>query len=77
MGASRWLTVERHRTSADCLAYLREREIQVFASDCPPVVKPKEEERAKPEHWRDHRSGETEFDAVPIEQLPFVRASAG
>jgi len=75
MGASRWLTVSRYRSAADCCAHLREQELQIFASDCPPVLEADDEARDKPDRWRDQR--DAAFDALPIDQLDFAGAGGG
>jgi len=33
--ASRWLTIRRYRSAADCIAHLHASDVQVYASDCP------------------------------------------
>ena len=37
MGASRWLTFMRYKSAEECYAALRELELQVVTSDCPPA----------------------------------------
>ena len=73
MGASRWLTVAKYRSSVDCCAYLRENDIRILASDCPPVLDAPE--AAEPERWRDQR--DNAFDAVPIDTIDFSATMGG
>ncbi len=69
MGASRWLTVTRHRSSADCGAALRELDLAIYASDCPPS------EVAETD-LRSEQPLRERFAAVPIDDLDF-RAKHG
>jgi tRNA (guanosine-2'-O-)-methyltransferase len=69
MGASRWLTVTRYRSSADCGAALRQLDLAVYASDCPPSEADEKDQRSE-QPLRDR------FEAVPIDNLDF-RAKRG
>lgn len=47
MGASRWLSVHRYRSSFACYEALRELDLQILASDCPPLDAEEGEEVAE------------------------------
>ena len=66
MGASRWLSVTRYRSSVACYEALRERGLRIFASDCPPADDADDEaglawQTAKP----------YEYAAVPVDALDY------
>jgi len=75
MGASRWLNVSRYTSSRDCLAALRELDLQVLTSDCPPLSDEEgsggEEETAQQTH-KSHQ-----FEARPIDAVDFGARPAG
>ena len=83
MGASRWLTVSRYTSSRTCLAALRELDLQVLTSDCPPLSDEEgsgvEEETAQQAQgeggWQTHKSHQ--FEARPIDALDFGARPAG
>mmetsp|Transcript_22314 Transcript_22314/g.67873 ORF Transcript_22314/g.67873 Transcript_22314/m.67873 type:complete len:174 (-) Transcript_22314:173-694(-) len=78
MGASRWLTVSRYRSSAACYHRLRELGVQIFSSDCPPLMDGNEDgDEQKPTDqglaWLTEKPGR-DFDAKSIEDLDWHAA---
>ena len=73
MGASRWLTLTRYKSAELCYAALREHDLQIVASDCPPCEGEEEGETVRPRGNEGHGG----IDARPVGELDFGAARGG
>lgn len=89
MGASRWLTFTRYSSAFDCYAALKEKDVQIVASDCPPCeadsAGDEEEPVAAARRSRGAAAAENnevsdeppEFNAIPIHDIDFGASEGG
>ena len=89
MGASRWLTFTRYSSAFDCYAALKEKDVQIVASDCSPCeadsAGDEEEPAAAPRRSGGAAAAEhnevseepPEFNAIPIHDIDFGASEGG